>query len=395
MIKILILNIAILLVLGCANQNKRLDSDSSEVAPLDLIRTSNVKVVSFIKQEGIQVQFKPSMRAQEAIAQGQPAAGLIGAIIDSRANKARKEQAEKNAIPYRDMLTSYNFEDEMKKSFSQTLKENGVNVTDFIVNPDFNTHSDLIRNLRVNFNEEKLLILNTSYSLGPDTNLLSINSTVELVLYQTDKKGRKISQTVFTQSEPEDIKKRRKSTKSKQSKETYETILWEVQFQSPRRYLDIKLKPRELVKQEIYEIEKRYDKKISESSHYGERKAWNKKKKQKLDTVYRRQILPLEKLERREPWVSESLAAELNRGVKRVSETILSVFGEKVSDLSFENKAIPIPIYDSFYQGYTMQDFLAEHDELENTRESIYISDSNKVFIAPTEEIIQIYNTEQ
>ncbi len=343
-----------LIISGCATT-----SYTSIQSQTETIKPTRVKLLSKVSQSKIRPQIKA---ATTATAVGMQTAGLIGAAIgaaiDIRIDSVKGRRIDKRLVHYRELLADEN----TTQSIHRLVKENisnssSLEFSEFITTSNENRIKP--ENYIVDFSEEKLLLVDTSYSFDPTFNLIHIQSYA--TLYLSEKK--------------QEIGKKRRR---------YNTISWSVNYQTPRGFVRYAPISKENLPAEASRIRRTFKEKINGSPAY---------KKQKLEKVRDRRIRNLMKfhytefdlIEGKEIEIdSASLKHNLKEGIERTIVELVKTLEQQLTSADFNENLEKIPYANKESRNKAPYESITAHyipTKLDS--HNVYLTNKNKKYIIP------------
>lgn len=347
----------LVVVAGCSNGHyKPIISDSVRLS------LKPVKVVSIVKNNGIDIQIIPSTKARDAAFKvglwqggivGGLAGSLIGIVADAGITVIKAKNAEKTLRPYQTRLKRFNVDEKLHRSLKDNLAKMGVEISDYVVADNFRTVDlyDYIDDL----DDEKLLAITTSYSFDPTKNMIHIVSEATLYL------------------------KKLKNNKG------YRTLDWSVFYQTPRRSVKYFPKSLAVIEAEVSQLKIKYEPKISKVRNE-KKQAIRRERDNKIKTLFRYQYGEYENSVERTWWGEGVLEDELDKGFHRVAVGLADTFSVESEDVMTSWRMIPVADSVSPPKATVQGSLISENTE-SNYR--TYVTKKHIKYIFPTDETLQ------
>ncbi len=281
-----------------------------------------LRVISVVSQKNIDAQV---IKKEGGDIAGYIIAGIPGAIIAGKINQNHMEKkaiaALNKAKPYREMLKGFDFAKEIQETLYNSLQDSD-NIELISYTPsnkwnDINTKPVKITNRNKDYgikpgqvkvyNNEKLLVLNTTYSLDPDLNIIHVETSGQLYL-----------------------------GKIKNSKKLYKSKLFRVIYQSPANEIKYAKLDEQLFQKE--KNRSKIKKEISKEQIY--RRPKSRATKELRIGMYAKLTNPI----KINSWTRENMRNYLLQGLQKTSNTLIDAVSNTSRHYKTKENRIKIPI---------------------------------------------------
>lgn len=139
--------------------------------PRSIEGTESLRVVSQVQQEELVKEFVPSNAGGSAGAQFGLVGALVGAAVDASVNNARAKDAEESVEPFRNATLDIDVRNLLERSLAENTSRIEWVSDKKLVSEQFPAGTS-VRNYLKTVDEDLLLLINTSYSLKPNAEVL-------------------------------------------------------------------------------------------------------------------------------------------------------------------------------------------------------------------------------
>lgn len=173
MIRSLFISAAIVLLSACST------TPYENFDPASVQGKSTMKVVSQVQQEEIIKEFTPSNAGGAAGAQFGLIGALVGAAVDASVNSSRAKGAEEMVEPFRNATLDINVRNLLEQSFEDNIERLDWVADKKLVSEQFESDTK-IKSYLSSIDEELLLLINSHYSLKPNTEVIEFVANYSL-----------------------------------------------------------------------------------------------------------------------------------------------------------------------------------------------------------------------
>lgn len=344
--KYLSVSLVIVMFSGCmSNRSEQLTFESSEISAI-----KRVKVLSIVTQPEIQPQIAGTLKN-------------YGILIDSVMNSLAVKNAEKIVSPYQDILNEYDIREVVRSSTNKYIKDLNFDVTEVITDlngEDFDP-LDHIGDL----SDEKLLVLNTSYSFNPSFNYIEVKVTATLYI--------------------EDLGDTAKTD------ERFLIKSWFSRYQSKKRKLKYSSYTIQGFNDKIENLRDSYSERIEATSNKGRKLRLAKKRSEKIKKLRGRPYIKNSPPIHRDDWNEANLKHHISEGVELTMSSAFKLPNISLTKENFKNKSVKIPYHsitsDSprYFIRRTMVNLL---EQATSSEHAYYLTKNNNIFIVPNGEML-------
>ncbi|MCX2781051.1 hypothetical protein [Microbulbifer thermotolerans] len=173
MIKNLFILIGIMLLSACSS------APYENFDPTSVQGKTSLKVVSQVQQDEIIKEFVPSNASSSAGAQFGLVGALVGVAVDTSINNSRAKDAEAAVEPFRNATLDINVRNLLEQAFTDKIEQLDW-VTEKKLVSELLEPSTKIKNYLASMDEDLLLLINTTYSLKPNAEVIEFTAGYSL-----------------------------------------------------------------------------------------------------------------------------------------------------------------------------------------------------------------------
>lgn len=322
-----------------------------------------LKVISVVPQKEINAQFVSSTTgAASAYLLGGIPGAFIGSIVDHGINSSRAKKSEAKVQVFRELLSSYNFNQAVHDAYFTEL--NGkiwFETIGFLRDPEYKKFDP--HKYSSNLDEEKPLLLSTDYSFDPDLNLIHVSLTAKL----------------YSEA----------SAKSRSEGKKYDAKKWILLHQSPSKTPQFVRTTPEMLANEIVQLKQTYSEKINNAKNSDERKYYKKQLRVKITQAQKRGYsIPTTKIVNFD-WNKENLVKTLDFASKNLAKQLVNVLKNDLSkEIFLPKNRVNLPTLLHLENSFSSKKAYVLDKDIDQGY-TTYITRDGHIYSLPSDEIIK------